>query len=217
MVVDEVTEFIREKWIEFKHSRRLDFKDFAEPTTNGKWRMRKPIVQVPLKPFLPKGLPELPKAEITHEQAIFALAKLGQYAGCSVGIGKKEQSVVVAGEKLSKLSVPVLPILGGIPEDAMKIIEQIDLLWLKGNVIIAAFEVEHTTGVITGLARFNDLLKTMPMIKMDMYIVIPDEREKKVFKEFNRPGIKEVAMKSGWKYILYSVLLKSMRLSERNN
>ena len=35
MVVNEVTEFIREKWIEFKHSGRLDFKDFVEQDS---WR-----------------------------------------------------------------------------------------------------------------------------------------------------------------------------------
>jgi hypothetical protein len=35
LVVDEVTELIREKWIEFKHSRRLDFKDFIKQDTWG--------------------------------------------------------------------------------------------------------------------------------------------------------------------------------------
>lgn len=183
-------------------------KGIAEPTADGRWKMKKPKTQAPLAPFLSNVLPELPNIEATHEQIIYALAKLGQYAGCSVWIGKKEQAAEFETEKFSRLSIASLPQLGGIPEEARKIIEQIDVLWLKGNVIIGAFEVEHTTGVVTGLARFNDLLNIIPNIKMDMYIIAPDDREKKVIQELNRPAIRATAKKSGWKYVLYSDLLK---------
>lgn len=184
-------------------------KEVGELTPDGKlWKLRKPVIQIPLAPFILTKLPELKTAEASHEAMIYALAKLGQYAGCSIWIGKKEQSDEFAGEKFSELSLATLPQLGGISEEAMRIIEQIDVLWLKGNMIISAFEVEHTTGVITGLARFHDLLRTIPMIRMDMYIVAPDERKRKVIREFNRPAIREIAKKAKWKYILYSDLLK---------
>ena len=37
-------------------------------------------------------------------------------------------------------------------------IELIDVLWLKGNTILAAFEIEATTSIYSGLLRISDLL-----------------------------------------------------------
>ena len=43
-------------------------------------------------------------------------------------------------------------------EATNRTIELIDVLWLKGNSIVAAFEVECTTSVYSGLLRMSDLL-----------------------------------------------------------
>ena len=37
-------------------------------------------------------------------------------------------------------------------------IELIDVLWLDGNAIVAAFEIESTTSIYSGLLRMSDLL-----------------------------------------------------------
>lgn len=51
-------------------------------------------------------------------------------------------------------------------------IRQIDVLWLKGNAIVRAFEIEHTTAVYSGLLRMADLLALQPNIniKLGTYI-----------------------------------------------
>lgn len=61
------------------------------------------------------------------------------------------------------------------------------MLWLQGNAILAAFEVEHTTAIYSGLLRMSDLVSMQPNIKIDLYLVAPDERREKVFNEINRP------------------------------
>ena len=53
--------------------------------------------------------------------------------------------------------------------------------------IIAAFEVEHTTAIYSGLLRMSDLVSMQPNIKLDLFMVAPDERREKVSQEINRP------------------------------
>src|SRR5438105_15545161 len=69
-------------------------------------------------------------------------------------------------------------------------IELIDVLWLKGNSIVAAFEVEYTTSVYSGLLRMSDLLALQPNLDINLYLVAPDERREKVEAEILRPTFK---------------------------
>jgi hypothetical protein len=66
-------------------------------------------------------------------------------------------------------------------------IELIDVLWLKGNSIQVAFEVESTTSIYSGLLRMSDLIAMQPNINIPLYIVAPSERRNKVIAEVNRP------------------------------
>ncbi len=66
-------------------------------------------------------------------------------------------------------------------------IELIDVLWLQGDAIVAAFEVEHTSAIYSGLLRMANLIAMQPNIKINLYLVAPDDRFEKVFSEINRP------------------------------
>ncbi len=66
-------------------------------------------------------------------------------------------------------------------------IELIDVLWLKGNAIVAAFEVESTTSIYSGLLRMSDLVAMQPNLNIPLYLVAPDDRREKVIIEVNRP------------------------------
>ena len=68
-----------------------------------------------------------------------------------------------------------------------KTIELIDVLWLSKNSIIAAFEIESTTSIYSGLLRMGDLVAMQPNLKIPLYLVAPEERREKVFAEVNRP------------------------------
>jgi hypothetical protein len=69
----------------------------------------------------------------------------------------------------------------------MKTVELIDVLWIKRHSIVAAFEVECTTSVYSGLLRMSDLLSLQPNLDIKLYIVAPDERRSKVAAEIVRP------------------------------
>lgn len=93
-------------------------------------------------------------------------------------------------------------------EATNRTIELIDVLWLKGNAIVAAFEVENTSTVYSGLLRMSDLVTMQPNIDIRLYIVAPDERRDKVFSEINRPtfsGLKK-PLRDICEYIPYSAL-----------
>jgi hypothetical protein len=87
-------------------------------------------------------------------------------------------------------------------------IELIDVLWLQENAILAAFEIEHTSAVYSGLLRMADLVSMHPNIHMKLYIVAPDERRMKVFTEINRPAFSHLKppLNKICKFIPYSAL-----------
>jgi hypothetical protein len=72
-------------------------------------------------------------------------------------------------------------------EATNRTIELIDVLWLKGNSIVAAFEVECTTSIYSGLLRMSDLLALQPNLEINLFLVAPDERREKVKQEILRP------------------------------
>ena len=70
-----------------------------------------------------------------------------------------------------------------------RIISLIDVLWIiKGTSrVAAAFEVEHTTSIYSGLLRMSDLVALSPNINFPLYIVTPDIRLEQVRRELARP------------------------------
>ena len=51
----------------------------------------------------------------------------------------------------------------------MNTIELIDVLWLQGNAIVAAFEVESTTSIYSGLLRMSDLVAMQPNLNIPLW------------------------------------------------
>jgi hypothetical protein len=64
------------------------------------------------------------------------------------------------------------------------------VLWIRGNSIVVAFEVESTTSIYSGLLRMSDLLALQPNLEINLYLVAPDERRDKVEQELMRPTFK---------------------------
>jgi hypothetical protein len=89
-----------------------------------------------------------------------------------------------------------------------KTIELIDVLWMRSNAIAAAFEVESTTSIYSGLLRMADLLALQPNLNIPLYIVAPDEKRSKVITEVNRPvfGGMKPPLAEVTRYIAFSAL-----------
>lgn len=65
-------------------------------------------------------------------------------------------------------------------EATSRTVELIDVLWLRGNATVAAFEIESTTVIYSGWLGMADLLAMQPNLSIPLFVVAPDERRDKV-------------------------------------
>ncbi len=88
----------------------------------------------------------------------------------------------------------------------------IDNIWFKnGRLMPAVMEVEHTTGVTSGLTRMLNFYYKIPPIKTRYVIVAPDEDRDRVVSEANRPMFRELDAK----YFPYSAVEELFVICQR--
>lgn len=148
------------------------------------------------------------KEASAHLEMQWLLAKLGNDMGLGVWVARNDRSRIINGHTFSALSnlVTVLPVQ--FDDVTRKTVEMIDILWLKGSAIVAAFEIESTTSIYSGLLRMSDLIFMQPNLAMPLYIVAPDERREKVKEEISRPTFSKLptALSDLCRYIPFSAL-----------
>jgi hypothetical protein len=85
-------------------------------------------------------------------------------------------------------------------------VKLIDVLWFQKGTsnVIAAFEVEKSTSIYSGILRLTDLSYTIADGDEVFYLIVPDNREKDVRLQLSRPAIKQNNVTI--KYILFSEL-----------
>jgi hypothetical protein len=122
-----------------------------------------------------------------HTEIQWLLLRLGSDMGFNVWVARNDRSRSFNGKRFA--DVP--GVLSSLPlqfDDATnRTIELIDVLWLSKNSIMAAFEIESTTSIYSGLLRMGDLVAMQPNLNIPLFLVAPDERREKVFAEVNRP------------------------------
>jgi hypothetical protein len=143
-----------------------------------------------------------------HTEIQSLLLRLGSDMGFDVWVARNDR-----GKKYGKTALGDYPrVKESLPlqfdEATNRTIELIDVLWLKGNSIVAAFEVESTTSVYSGLLRMSDLTAMQPNLNIPLYLVAPDERRDKVFSEINRPTFSRLdpPLSSTCRFIAFSEL-----------
>jgi hypothetical protein len=146
---------------------------------------------------------------ISHSLVQLILAQIGQKLDCKVWIARNDRSRVVNGERLGDYSIDELPAYIVPEPEARKIIELIDVLWLKGNRgVAAAFEVEHTTSIYSGLLRMSDLKTLQPNLIFPLYIVTSTERIAKVRRELSRPTFQFLQLQENCGFFSYEELIR---------
>ena len=150
----------------------------------------------------------LQSEKVTHEEIQYLLLKLGSDLGLDVWVAKNDRNKKFGDnyfENIPRLKT-TLPVQ--FDDATNRTIELIDVLWLQGDAIMAAFEVEHTSAIYSGLLRMSDLISMQPNIKISLYIVAPDDRQDKVISEVNRPTFYKLKppLNKLCKYIPYSRL-----------
>ena len=151
-------------------------------------------IQPPLEKFASE------EEESLHSQAQSALIKLGRITGCSVWIAPNDRNRLFRGKILGDECLKQLPNLG-LSDEATRKISLIDIIWIKQNAPVCAFEVETTTSVYSGLLRMSDLLSVVPALNVKLYIVASRERQDRVKTELTRPTFQRIGLNDFCKFI----------------
>jgi len=123
----------------------------------------------------------------SHTEIQYHLLTLGTEMGFDLWVARNDRSKEWNGVTFGSIPGAVSELPTQFNEATNRTIELIDVLWLKGNSIVAAFEVESTTSIYSGLLRMSDLLALQPNLNIQIYLVAPDERRNKVEQEILRP------------------------------
>jgi hypothetical protein len=169
------------------------------PQVRQKSMMRERVVMV-REPAVADTRESAPKPAIPpvgaaqHTRVQWLLASLGKRLGCRVWVAANDRAREWQHERLASLSIDRLPPLGLDPE-AERLVALIDVVWLWGTTqVVAAFEVERTTSVHSGLLRMADLAALSPNLSFPLYVVTPRARLDRVRRELTRPTFQRLSL-----------------------
>ncbi len=143
-----------------------------------------------------------------HAEMQGLLLKLGSDMGLDVWVARNDRGRSAGDYRFAdtprlKKELPLQ-----FDEATNRTVELIDVLWLRGNAIAAAFEIESTTTIYSGLLRMSDLIAMQPNLNIPLYLVAPDDRRDKVITEVNRPTFSRLSppMNRMCRFIPFSAL-----------
>lgn len=151
-----------------------------------------------------------------HTEIQWILLKFGNDMGLDVWVARNDRGKSAKGKPFAELPRIRDELPQQFDDATNRTIEHIDVLWLKGNAIVAAFEIESTTSIYSGLLRMSDLVAMQPNLKIPLFIVAPDDRRNKVFEEVNRPTFSRLSPKLSeiCRYISFTSLREGIKKVE---
>ena len=145
------------------------------------------LVTVPESEETETRQPEAVKEPAAHTEIQWLLLKLGADMGFGVWVARNDRSRSFDGHRFAELPALKSSLPLQFDDATNRTIELIDVLWLERNSIVAAFEIESTTSIYSGLLRMADLIAMQPNLNIPLFLVAPEERREKVLAEVNRP------------------------------
>lgn len=131
----------------------------------------------------------------THTEIQGWLRDLGFALGYDVWIAANDRSRHLGAGVLGDGCLDSLPQALSSAEGA-EAVRLIDVLWLDPHdkTVSAAFEVEHSTSIYSGIVRLLDLaLSSGSGAVQGLFLVAPDSREEEVRAQLRRPAFRRVA------------------------
>ena len=143
--------------------------------------------------------------EDLHTEMQYHLLKIGQSLGYDVISASNDRSRGYNGNNFSFMSLQRFPEMD-LGKEVNATAQLIDIVWFrKGtNIPVCAFEVEKSTSIYSGILRLTDLSCSINNEQVNLFIVLPDKREKEVVMQLSRPSIKR--NQTEIHYILFSEL-----------
>jgi type II restriction enzyme len=151
-----------------------------------------------------KALAVAREGDHTHTEVQGWLRDLGLALGFRVYVAANDRGRAYEAGTLGDHCLECLPSVFE-PIDAVRLI---DVLWLEAGTdrVAAAFEVEHSTSIYSGIVRLLDLALGSPSHLASAYfLVAPDDREAEVRAQLQRPAFSRIG-DLDLRYLPYSAL-----------
>lgn len=150
-----------------------------------------------------EGDPELLAPLISdHVRMQWKLAKLGIKADEKIWIPTADQGRLRAAYGFNEFEAEFAAGID-LPKNYY---ENIDVVWKEEFRIDAAFEVENSTSIYSGLLRFADLNIVAPNTLYPMFIVAPAERRNRVREQLMRPSFKRLDLRGKVQFLPYEMV-----------
>src|SRR5439155_13997397 len=134
-----------------------------------------------------------------HLRMQWLLLKMGRQAGEKVWAPKNDQQRITAEYNFGDFAETFAAGL----DTQVKYVENIDVVWKEEFRIDAAFEIENSTSIYSGLLRFADLTMVAPNTVYPMFIVAPGERRQRVREQLARPSFRHLGIHEKVRYLSY--------------
>ena len=134
-----------------------------------------------------------------HIRMQWKLASLGLKAGEKVWVPNADKARLQSAYNFSEFE-PEFSAGIDLPKNYFS---NIDVVWKEEYRIGAAFEVENSTAIYSGLLRFADLSIVAPNTTYPMFIVAPSARRNNVREQLMRPAFDRLALRDRVKFLPY--------------
>ena len=149
---------------------------------------------------LKEALPE--EAISDHVRMQWKLINLGIKASSRVWVPSGDQSRI---RKLYNFDQFEADFAAGL-DTQVRYVENIDVVWKEEFRIDAAFEIENTTSIYSGLLRFSDLTLIAPNTIYPLFIVAPQDKRARLFEQLRRPSFRQFHLERKVRYLSYDAV-----------
>jgi hypothetical protein len=86
-------------------------------------------------------------------------------------------------------------------EEVTNLISSIDVVWLRHNVPLCAFEVESAPTMFSGLLRVSDLITVAPALNIGLFIVASENMREDLRKTISHPTFQNIGLSEVCRFI----------------
>jgi type II restriction enzyme len=151
-----------------------------------------------------------------HAQIQIALVEIGRTLGFRTWVAQNDRGIVYKEKPLAEMEGVIISLddeqLLSSFTSAVRAALTIDCIWFRNTRFMpAVIEIEHTTGVISGLTRMKNLQDKIPAFPTRWVIAAPDDDRDKVFRECAKDQFRSLAAR----FFPYSAIEELYSLCQR--
>jgi hypothetical protein len=165
-----------------------------------------PTVQPPTQPpeIPPEDTDQAHRTELVsdHVRMQWKIARLGIKAGERVWVPVGDQAKLRQTYQFEQFD----PEFSSGIDLPHSYVENIDVVWKQEFRIAAAYEIENSTSIYSGLLRFADLNVIAPNTIYPMFIVAPKDRKNRVREQLRRPAFKRLELYRKVRFLPYEAI-----------